>query len=124
MGRNAQMKRAAKASRPKGPKTVSGTKDTRVMRRLKQLMPEVTTKHQVEEMVAQSSNPHAARKLYRRLLGGRYDDLPCCGKAELCRVQHAQIEHGPRCPEKDKQVVLSESVDGRVGRVTRALESL
>lgn len=128
MGRKAQAKRAEKATKPKGRKTVSGSRDTRVMQRLKKLMPEVTTKHQVEEMVAQSSKPAAVRKLYLRLLGSRYEELPCCGKAELCRAQNAQIEHGPRCPEKDKQVVLPDSVDGlaatRYGRVTRALEDL
>lgn len=120
MGRKARFKKARKDA-ARGYVRHKRPMKTKVMSRLERLidMNVIQTKHQLEEMIALGPEGHREqiRALLMRKLGkGRYDLLPCCGHAQLSRVetQGRNIVHGPRCPERDRMVILSDSPDGGV----------
>lgn len=129
MGRKARLRKELKEA-TRGQVRHKRPMKTKVMSRLERLIDKdvIQTKHQLEEMIALAPEGHRdqIRALLMRKLGqGRYDALPCCGHAQLSRVetQGRNIVHGPRCPEKYRLVILSDSPDAAVQQL-RTIEEV
>lgn len=121
MGRKARVRAAKKAGEKPGP-AVRPVRETKTIKRLRKIAPYINTLAQFEQMVKQSTNPAAFRRLLTPMLRV---NIPCCAEAYLAtrpgvEMKASDVRHSDFCPTRNLVQDVSTAIV-RPGSVTDQL---